>query len=101
MHGKTLQQHLAYQHTGRVKLTLRLTTFAVYVQTGASIHRQSRSRAVTSRPKAGWSMVVQDVSKEGSKKQFVALPGGRTRRLTADEEVYLERMQPKRRKKIV
>lgn len=70
-------------------------------QTGASINRQSRSRAVTSRPKAGWSMVVQDVSKEGSKKQFVALPGGRTRRLTADEEVYLERMQPKRRKKIV
>ena len=73
----------------------------LYVQTGASINRQSRSRAVTSRPKAGWSMVVQDVSKEGSKKQFVALPGGRTRRLTADEEVYLERMQPKRRKKIV
>ncbi len=71
------------------------------VQTGASINRASRSRALPSRPEKGWSMVVQDVSDTNSKKRYVALPGGKTRKLTADEEVYLERMQPKRRKKII
>lgn len=69
-------------------------------QTGADIRRESRIKDGPSRPKAGWSMVVQDVSKEGYTKQYVALPGGRSRKLTADEKVYLERMQPKRRKKI-
>lgn len=76
-------------------------TYVVHMQTGSNISRRSRAKDLPSRPKAGWSMVVQDVSEEGSKKQFVALPGGRSRRLTADEEVYLERMKPKRRKRIV
>lgn len=46
-------------------------------------------------------MVVQDVSKASNKKQYVAMPDGKTRSLTADEKVYLERMEPKRRKKII
>lgn len=46
-------------------------------------------------------MVVQDVSKTGSKKQYVAMPGGKTRSLTADEQVYLDRAEPKKRKKIL
>lgn len=71
------------------------------MQTGSNISRRSRAKDLPSRPEAGWSMVVQDVSEEGAKKQFVALPGGRFRRLTADEEVYLERMKPKQRKRII
>lgn len=46
-------------------------------------------------------MVVQDVSQKGSKHQYVAMPNGKTRSLNADEKVYLERMQPKKRKHIV
>lgn len=76
-------------------------TSMVHMQTGSKISRRSRAKDLPSRPKAGWSMVVQDVSEEGAKKQFVALPGGRSRKLTADEEVYLERMKPKRRKRII
>ena len=77
-----------------------MTNTVTYVQTGASISRQSRSRAVPSRPKEGWSMVVQDTSTDGKPQQYVALPGGKSRELTADERVYLDRMKPKKRKKI-
>ena len=82
-----------------VQLLLKLCLLAM--QDGAKLDRRSRSKHLPSRPAAGWSMVVQDVSQEGSKKQYVALPDGKTRSLNADEKVYLERMQPKRRKRIV
>ncbi|KAL0029196.1 hypothetical protein WJX79_001826 [Trebouxia sp. C0005] len=87
------EKHLVREFEERLKYNLQ--------QTGSKISRRSRAKDLPSRPKAGWSMVVQDVSEEGAKKQFVALPDGRSRRLTADEEVYLERMKPKRRKRII
>lgn len=71
------------------------------MQVGAKLDRNSRFKNAPSRPKEGWSMVVQDVSDETNKKQYVAMPNGRTRGLNANERVYLNRMQPKRRKKIV
>lgn len=71
------------------------------MQTGANLDRNSRFKNAPRRPKEGWSMVVQDVSKPHNKKQYVAMPGGKTRSLTADEQVYLDRMVPKKRKKIV
>ena len=71
------------------------------LQTGSKLNRNSRFSNAPSRPKEGWSMVVQDVSNENSKKQYVATPSGKTRSLTADEQVYLDRMVPKKRKKIV
>ena len=46
-------------------------------------------------------MVVQDTSTDGKPHQYVALPDGKSRELTADERVYLDRMKPKKRKKIV
>ena len=74
---------------------------AMAVQEGANLDRRSRSKHAPSRPAEGWSMVVQDISKEGYKQQYVAMPNGKTRSLNADERVYLERKQPKRRKHIV
>lgn len=70
-------------------------------QEGASLDRRSRSKHAPSRPAEGWSMVVHDISKKGYKQQYVAMPNGKTRSLNADERVYLERKQPKRRKHIV
>ena len=71
------------------------------MQTGSTISRESRSKSLPSRPKEGWSIVVQDTSKQGATQRFVALPDGKSRELTADESVYLERQQPRRRKKII
>lgn len=71
------------------------------VQDGASLDRRSRSKHLPTRPNAGWSMVVQDVSQQGAKKQYVAMPDGSTRGLNSDEMVYLERKKPKHRRHIV
>ena len=74
---------------------------SLVLQTGAKLNRNSRFSNAPRRPKEGWSMVVQDVSNEKHTKQYVATPGGKIRSLTADERVYLDRMVPKKRKKIV
>ncbi|KAK9829019.1 hypothetical protein WJX72_003438 [[Myrmecia] bisecta] len=65
---------------------------------GGGIVRHSRKAKAPVRPEEGWSLVVRPL--EGGAKPYVAQADGGRRELTHDEQLYLERMKPKPRRKI-
>jgi len=68
-----------------------------------TISRDSRRTKAPTRPKEGWSLVVNPVGKETKAKHqvYVAQPDGSRRELTEDEKFYIERKKPRPRRKII
>ena len=71
--------------------------------TAKSISRDSRRTKAPTRPKEGWNLVVTPIGKESKSKyeRYVALPDGTQRKLTEDEQVYIQRKTPKPRRRIL
>jgi hypothetical protein len=73
------------------------------LQSGTSLSRASRKTHPPKRPEGGWGLLVQPLGKaarEGRRKAYVAMPDGSQRPLTGDEQVHVERQQPRPRRKI-
>lgn len=70
---------------------------------GKTISRESRRTKAPMRPKEGWSLVVTPIGKESKLKheRYIATPDGTQRKLNEDEELYMERKTPRRRRKIL
>jgi len=89
------ERHLVEEFKERLDFNLGVT--------GQTISRDSRRTKAVRRPKEGWSLLVTPIGKDSKAKheRFVALPDGTRRGLTADEQLYVERKAPRRRRKIL
>lgn len=74
---------------------------AAYVQTGKTISRASLRLQPPKRPAEGWSLVVRPAGRGQDYEPFVATPHGTRRALTNDEALYLKRMKPLPRRRIM
>ena len=71
------------------------------MQTGKSISRASLRTQPPKRPAEGWSLVVRPAARGQDYEPFVATPDGSRRALSDDEAVYLKRMMPLPRRRIM
>ena len=71
------------------------------LQTGKSISRASLKTQPPKRPAEGWSLVVRPVRRSQDYEPFVAEPDSTRRALTEDEALYLRRMKPLPRRRIL
>ncbi|KAL4855826.1 Pyrophosphate-energized vacuolar membrane proton pump [Chlorella vulgaris] len=72
-------------------------------KSGTSLSRASRKTHPPKRPEGGWGLLVQPLGKaarSARRKAYVAMPDGSQRPLTGDEQVHVERQQPRPRRKI-
>ncbi len=72
-----------------------------WAQVGQSISNESRARQAPQRPKEGWSVVVRPAGRGVEFEPFVARPDGSRRPLSSDEDLYINRMKPLRRRTIL
>ncbi len=78
-----------------------LTDPVACVQIGKGISRASLRTQPPKRPEAGWSLVVRPAGRGQDYEPFVATPDGARRALTDDEALYLRRMKPLPRRRIM
>jgi hypothetical protein len=75
---------------------------AACLQSGTSLSRSSRKLHPPQRPQEGWGLRVTPLGKAAAPRQpYVAAPDGSQRELTADEQLLVERQQPRPRSKIL
>lgn len=74
-------------------------------QVGKSLRRGvSRHKSAPRKPKDGWSLVVRPLTPgqgDGYGEAYVAQPDGSRRQLTEDEQYYLYRQRPRKRRRRV
>jgi hypothetical protein len=72
------------------------------LQSGTTLSRSSRKLHPPQRPQEGWGLRVTPLGKAAAPRQpYVAAPDGSQRELTADEQLMMERQQPRPRSKIL
>lgn len=71
------------------------------MQIGKGISRASLRTQPPKRPKEGWSLVVRPAGRGQDYEPFVAKPDGTRRALNEDESLYLRRMKPLARRRIL
>ena len=75
------------------------------LQSGAGLSRSSRKVHPPQRPQEGWSLRVTPLGKAAAaaapRQPYVAAPDGSQRELSADEQLMVERQQPRPRSKVL
>lgn len=71
------------------------------MQTGKTISRASLRTGPPKRPAEGWSLVVRPAGRGQDYEPFVAKPDGTRRAPSEDESLYLKRMKPLPRRRIL
>ena len=86
-----------------MQLALRTTLLMTSaMQRAPELSRESLRVKAPRRPKQGWSLVVKPAKgSHASQPTYVAKPEGETRSLTPSEQVYLSRMKPRPRRRIM
>ncbi len=78
-----------------------LTPPSIIMQTGKTISRASLRTGPPKRPAEGWSLVVRPAGRGQDYEPFVAKPDGTRRAPSEDESLYLKRMKPLPRRRIL
>ena len=72
------------------------------MQRAPELSRESLRVNAPKRPKQGWSLVVKPAKgSHASQTAYVAKPEGDVRNLTPSERVYLARMKPRPRRRLL
>ena len=82
-------------------LSSSIVSSVAIVQTGKGISKASLRTQPPKRPAEGWSLVVRPAGRGQDYEPFVASPNGSRRALTDDEALYLKRMKPLPRRRIM
>ncbi|KAL4439396.1 hypothetical protein ABPG77_008725 [Micractinium sp. CCAP 211/92] len=98
MDKEALEEQLAAREEEHLLAEFRRSLELNMGKTGTTLHRQSRRTHPPKRPEAGWSLLVTPLGKAAraaGRQAYVAQPDGTQRELTPDEQLNLERQQPR------
>lgn len=104
MDKAALEEQLAQREEEHLLAEFRRNLELNMGKTGTTLHRQSRRTHPPKRPDAGWGLLVTPLGKAaraGARQAYVAQPDGTQRELTADEQLNLERQQPRQHHRVL
>ncbi|KAL4427598.1 hypothetical protein ABPG75_001687 [Micractinium tetrahymenae] len=93
-----LEEQLAQREEEHLLAEFRRSLQLNMGKTGTTLQRESRRVHPPKKPEAGWSLLVTPLGKAAratGRQAYVAQPDGTQRELTADEQLNLERQQPR------